>query len=152
MSVLIKNMDKPTDCYQCRFWEMDYCLAMGVYDGNYPDYHSFDEFYKSCPLDDLKHEQISKIDTGKLGFFYEFLKCYECGAEERYDTTGDYRYKYCPHCGNRLTQPVWVFVSEKDIDSNLSKLLKIYIDRFEPIPDESLSKQQLSFNGGINEI
>ena len=50
MAVYIKDVTKPQKCWDCRFWEIDYCVAMGKWGAGYPDYSSFAEFYEHCPL------------------------------------------------------------------------------------------------------
>ena len=84
MSVVVKGMDKPTDCCYCPFYSYGYCKALGACVNTE---HGIDT---RCPLVEIEQYEVKR---GKWIDFKNGWKCSACGKWNN-ETSN-----FCPNCG-----------------------------------------------------
>ena len=97
MSVLVKGMKMPRDCYECKVWSQ-------CFDEKPP----FNMIKSVCPLVEVKepHGLLGDLDKLKAKFRHSERVCSECGAGHmighKYECDKAYHdthHNFCPNCG-----------------------------------------------------
>lgn len=72
MSVLIKGMEMPENCFDCPFmYGRKYCLSNSKIEFNDPEYSELKRRYDGCPLVPVPEPHGRLIDADKLKSYWE---------------------------------------------------------------------------------
>lgn len=97
MSVLIKDMDMPTNCRECHFDVAGWCYATGRID-NRTSFVTDYLIQPWCPLS-------PGPPYGKwVNYGDEYcpdIRCYVCGQRKPI-LLGNFNFNYCPNCGAKM--------------------------------------------------
>ena len=100
MSILIRDMEMPKNCYDCFAEAFGYCRAL-KYNPSEPNFRAISDSMtrrEDCPLIELPRGKWS----GKWNWIGFNIECSECGAMPNFDST-EPLYNFCPNCGAKMT-------------------------------------------------
>jgi DNA-directed RNA polymerase subunit RPC12/RpoP len=102
MTVIIRDLDKPKECCDCKFCLKDHGRDYCVFDGEYIDWAD-GAINLDCPLEEYEEPEKEKprrvLWTGWKGYRDTRYRCPLCNKPVKNDDV------YCHRCGQKLMFP-----------------------------------------------
>lgn len=101
MSVLIKNIKKPSNCFECRFSDGAWCNAQDKRNWRQAYHIPQTGISETCPLIEMG-EDVQMVVHGHWSDYY----FHPCGNRGKCSACGKYNIptNYCPECGAKMDE------------------------------------------------